>query len=235
MPLHSRIAVSIFLVCAFLAAAAPAATAADTLPEGFVDVKEVIPAIQMELRYATDENFIGRPIDGYLGERCILTREAADALKQVQGELTRFGLGLKIYDAYRPQQAVDHFVRWAKDLKDTTMKKQYYPNVKKGDLFKKGYIAERSGHSRGSTVDVTIVSLTPPMRGTELDMGTPFDFFGPESWPDNPSLSPEQRAHRLLLRLVMTRHGFKPYAQEWWHFTLENEPYPDTYFNFPVQ
>jgi D-alanyl-D-alanine dipeptidase len=224
----------ILLICAFLSATVPA-TAADSLPEGFVDAKEVIPTIQVELRYATDNNFIGRPIDGYLGKRCILTREAANALKQVQDELTGFGLGLKIYDAYRPQQAVDHFVRWAKDHGDTAMKKQYYPDVKKEDLFRKGYIAEQSGHSRGSTVDVTIISLAPPKRGTELDMGTPFDFFGPESWPDNLSLSPDRRAHRLLLRLVMTRHGFKPYDKEWWHFTLENEPYLDTYFNFPVQ
>lgn len=234
MPLHKGLTVLTLFICAFLATAAPAYPG-NTLPEGFVDVKEVIPTIQVELRYTTDNNFIGRPIDGYSGERCILSRDAANALKQVQEKLERFGLGLKIYDAYRPQQAVDHFVRWAKDLKDTAMKKHYYPNVNKEDLFKEGYIAERSGHSRGSTVDVTIVSLAPAARGTDLDMGTPFDFFGPESWPDNPSLSPDQRAHRLLLRLVMTRHGFKPYAQEWWHFTLENEPYPDTYFSFPVQ
>jgi zinc D-Ala-D-Ala dipeptidase len=234
MPHHERLTVLILLICAFLSAAMPA-TAADTLPDGFVDVKELIPTIHVDLRYATDDNFVGRPIDGYLVNRCILTREAAHALKQVQDELTGFGLGLKIFDAYRPQRAVDHFVRWAKDLGDTAMKSRYYPEVKKGDLFKKGYIAERSGHSRGSTVDVTIVSLTIPTYGTELDMGTRFDFFGRESWPENLSLPPDPRANRLLLRAVMMKYGFKPYSKEWWHFTLENEPYPDTYFNFPVR
>ncbi len=234
MPLHKRFAVLTLLICAFQAVAMPV-IAGDKLPEGFVYVKEVIPTIQVDLRYATDNNFIGRPIDGYRAQKCILTRGAANALRQVQDELTRFGFGLKIFDAYRPQRAVDNFVRWAEDLKDTAMKKQHYPDVNKRDLFSKGYIAARSGHSRGSTIDLTLVSLTCPNRGTELDMGTPFDFFSPKSWPDDLSIPPDARAHRLLLRSVMTKYGFKPYDKEWWHFTLENEPYPDTYFNFPVQ
>ena len=231
---RKRFIAPLFLLWSFAITAVPA-IAEDKLPEGFVYVKEMIPTIQVDMRYARDNNFVGRPISGYLKPRCILTREATNALRKVQEELARFGLGLKIYDAYRPQQAVDNFVQWAKDLKDTVMKRQYYPNVKKQDLFTKGYIAERSGHSRGSTVDLTIVSLTEPTWGTELDMGTHFDFFSPRSWPDDLSLSPDQRAHRLLLRSVMTKYGFKPYDKEWWHFTLQNEPYPATYFNFPVQ
>jgi zinc D-Ala-D-Ala dipeptidase len=228
-----RLGVTLFL--AFFVAIAAAAHAGKALPEGFVDVKEVVPTIQVEPRYATENNFVGSVVDGYLAPRCILTREAANALKQVQEDLMRFGLGLKIYDGYRPQQAVDHFVRWAKDPDDAVAKSRYYPDVDKHNLFREGYISSRSGHSRGSTVDLTIVSMTPPTLGAELDMGTPFDFFGPESWPDNPSLAPEQRAHRLLLRSVMTGHGFKPFEKEWWHFTLEDEPYPERYFNFPVQ
>lgn len=128
---------------------------------------------------------------------------------------------------------MDQFVRWAKDWDDVAMKQEFYPAVEKKNLFRDGYIAARSSHSRGSTVDLTLVSLDGP--GTELDMGSPFDYFGPPSWPDSAAVSPAQRAHRLLLRTLMTKHGFKPYPQEWWHFTLEGEPFPETYFDFPVQ
>ncbi len=205
------------------------------LPDGFVYVETVIPNIKTELRYATSDNFIGRPVDGYLKPRCILTKEAAAALKKVQEELNSFGLGLKIYDAYRPQRAVEHFVRWSEDLRDTKMKYSYYPNVKKKNLFRDGYIAKKSSHSRGSTVDLTIVSMKGSEANAEIDMGTGFDLFDTRSWPDDPSISASQRAHRLLLHLIMKKHGFEPYPKEWWHFTLENDPLPDTYFDFPVE
>ncbi|MCE5335140.1 MAG: M15 family metallopeptidase [Desulfobacteraceae bacterium] len=204
------------------------------LPEGFVYVDEAIPGIVVELRYYTDHNFVGERIDGYLKPRCILAREAAEALKGVQEDLARFGLGLKIYDAYRPQRAVDHFVRWAADLGDVRMKPEFYPNVDKSTLFD-GYIAKKSGHTRGGTVDLTIVSTTGRDAPQDLDMGGPFDFFGPLSWPEYAEISPAQRAHRILLKTLMEKHGFKPYSKEWWHFTLIREPFPETYFNFPIQ
>ena len=206
--------------------------AATPLPEGFVYLEDVIPSIRLEICYFSDNNFTGRPVDGYLKPRAILTREAAAALKGVQDELLPFGLGIKLFDAYRPQRAVDSFVRWAADLNDTTAKTRYYPEVAKQDLFNDGYIAAKSSHSRGSTVDLTIVELS---SGTELDMGSPFDFFGPISWPDSTLVPPPRLAHRLLLRTLMMKYGFYPYAQEWWHFTLANEPYPETYFDFPVE
>jgi len=224
----------LFLLLFFPPSFSGAEQLAESLPKGFVRLDQVIPDIRIELRYATNHNFVGERIDGYLQPRPILSREAAVALKKAQEELRRFGLGLKLYDAYRPQRAVDHFVRWAGDLKDTRMKGEFYPGVRKEDLFRDDYIAYRSGHSRGSTVDLTIA----PLGGgavRELDMGSGFDFFGPESWPEYGGITPEQRAHRMLLQTVMKKNGFRPYPREWWHFTLENEPYPDTYFNFPVR
>jgi len=210
-------------------------TQSHALPQGFVYAEQVIPNIKIELRYCTDNNFIGTPVDGYLKPRCIITKEAARALKRVQEELNPLGLGLKIYDAYRPQRAVDHFVRWARDLNDVKMKADYYPDVKKEDLFTKGYIASRSGHSRGSTVDLTLISLQESEAGNEIDMGTAFDLFDAKSWPGDLSVSASQRAHRLLHRVLMEKHGFQSYQKEWWHFTLKNEPFPNTYFNFPVE
>jgi len=207
----------------------------DPLPKGFVYVDRVIPNIVIDLKYYTAHNFVGGRIDGYLKPRCILSKEATAALLQVQQALRPFGLGLKIFDAYRPQQAVDHFVRWAKDLEDTRTKAEFYPGISKNVLIKDGYIAARSSHSRGSTVDLTIISLQAETAGQELDMGTHFDFFGPASSSFFPGLSPAQRAHRMLLHTLMKRHGFEPYSEEWWHFTLRNEPFSDTYFNFPVQ
>ena len=203
------------------------------LPPGFVYLDESIPDIVVELRYRSSNNFLGRPVDGYQAERAILSQPAASALARVQAELRPYGLGIKIFDAYRPQRAVDHFVRWARDIGDTQMQAEYYPEVDKRNLFREDYIAERSGHSRGSTVDLTLVSLDEPHRA--LDMGTPFDYFGPASWPDHPGLSPQQKANRLLLRSLMMQHGFRPYPKEWWHFTLNDEPHPETYFDFPVE
>ena len=205
---------------------------ASELPKGFVDLSELAPGIRVDLRYHGSDNFVGGPVDGYEKPRCLMTRPTAEALAKVQAELKGFGLGLKIFDAYRPQRAVDHFVRWAKDLKDTRMKARYYPDVAKKDLFKEGYIAAKSGHSRGSTVDVTIISLK---TGEELEMGTGWDHFGPESWPTSTAVGTSQRAHRMLLRSLMTKHGFLPLKEEWWHFTLKDEPFHDTYFDFPIR
>jgi len=206
----------------------------EKLPEGFVYVDDIIPEIEIELRYYTSHNFVGERIDGYLKANCIMTKEAAGALKKVQKELKPFGLGLKIFDAYRPQQAVDHFIRWAENLSDIRMKEEFYPHVEKKNLFEDGYVETRSSHSRGSTVDITIVSLQSNTQGKELDMGSNYDFFGRESWPCYPDISTSQRSHRMLLQILMKKHGFEPYPKEWWHFTLKNEPFPVTYFNFPI-
>ena len=201
------------------------------IPSGFVDLKKSVPGIVVDLRYYDKNNFIGQPIDGYNAEVCYVSGSAAKALEAVQSELLSFGLGLKVFDAYRPQRAVNHFVRWAKDLNDTKMKKYYYPDIQKSKLFEKGYIAVHSGHSRGSTVDVSLIDIE---TGKELDMGTEFDFFSPTSWPTSAAVTVQQRANRLLLRSIMLRHGFRPLQEEWWHFTLDNEPYPTTYFDFPI-
>lgn len=205
---------------------------AQQLPKGFVYLKHVAPKIQQELRYLSRNNFIGRPINGYLKNVVIVTKPTAIALKGVQRALKKEQLGLKIYDSYRPQRAVNHFVRWAKVLHDTLKKHEYYPNVPKKELFKRGFIASKSGHTRGSTVDLTIIDLT---TGKELDMGSPYDFFGEESHPYYPKLTKQQLKNRIRLRKVMLRFGFKPYENEWWHFTLKKEPFPDTYFDFPVK
>jgi D-alanyl-D-alanine dipeptidase len=205
---------------------------AGDLPEGFVYIDEVITDITVELRYAGSNNFIGQPIDGYESGRCIISTDAAYALKRAQAALKKFGLGLKIFDAYRPQRAVDNFVRWAADTLDTRMKQQYYPTVRKSQLFDKGYIAEKSGHSRGSTVDLTLIDLN---TGKELDMGSPWDFFGEKSHIDYSGITAQQRANRMLINFVLTEYGFSPYSNEWWHFTLRNEPFPKTYFDFVIK
>ncbi|AWB35542.1 peptidase M15 [Orrella marina] len=219
-----------FLLCSVVLLVWPARVWA--LPDGFVYVDEMVPGVSVDLRYATANNFLGTPVDGYDANRAAISEPAARALAQVQADLNRFGLGLKVFDAYRPQTAVNHFVRWAKDVADTQNKASYYPDVDKADLFDLDYIAERSGHSRGSTVDLTLISSDD---GAELDMGSGFDFFGVESWPEYSDLTAQQRANRMLLQQVMTRHGFKPYPKEWWHFTLADEPYPDTYYDFLVR
>ncbi len=205
------------------------------LPEGFGYVVDSIPDIQLEMRYCYNDNFVGRPIEGYNEPVCILSLEAISALKKVQDELKEKGLGLKLYDAYRPQQAVDQFVRWARRLNDTITKRKYYPEVKKQHLFKEGYIASKSGHSRGSTVDLTIIYLEGEQKGKELDMGSAWDFFGPISWPRSEHINKEQLKNRMLLRETMSKFGFRPLHTEWWHFTLRNEPYPTTYFDFEVE
>lgn len=204
------------------------------MPDNFVELKMYIPTINLDIRYFTTDNFVGTRIDGYKSPKALLSVRAANALRNIQSELAIFGLGLKIYDAYRPQQAVDHFIRWAKDPNDIKMKLNYYPELDKESLFKQGYLIDRSSHSRGSAVDVSIVSLhkTDP---EELDMGTDWDFFGPDSWPQSFTVTPQQRANRMFLYHMMRKHGFKPHEKEWWHFTLENEPYPDQYFDTPIQ
>jgi D-alanyl-D-alanine dipeptidase len=204
---------------------------AKEIPHGFVVVKEMIPSVELEIKYHSSDNFIGIPIDGYLSQRAILTIEATKALKKVQNELQSFGLGLKIFDAYRPQKAVDHFVRWGKDLSDKKMKAEFYPTVEKRNLFKDGYIAKHSGHSRGSTVDLTIINFQTKI---ELDMGSNFDLFGKRSWVKHINITASQRANRMLLHTIMLKHNFKFYPQEWWHFTLKNEPYKN-YFDFDVE
>lgn len=201
------------------------------LPKGFVYVEKIIPNIKVELRYITTNNFVGKPIEGYIANKLILTKETTVALKSVQDELKTYGFSLKVYDAYRPQRAVNHFMRWAKDLNDTINKQEFYPNVKKSNLFKEGYIASRSGHSRGSTLDITIIDN---ITSEELDMGSAYDFFGEVSWVNYKGISEAQQANRLLLQTVMEKHGFINYPKEWWHFTLQNEPFPETYFDFEI-
>lgn len=202
------------------------------LPEGFVYINDFIPNAVIDLRYSTDHNFIGKPIDDYKSQKCIISKKAAIALKEVEKELAEYGFGIKIFDSYRPQRAVDHFVRWAKVLDDTLTKSEFYPTVDKKDLFKKGFITSKSSHTRGSTVDLTIINLKDEKK---LDMGSNFDYFGKLSWVISSNITTEQQAHRALLQIIMKKNGFKNYSKEWWHFTLKNEPFPKTYFDFPVE
>lgn len=220
-----------FVAVAVLAATMLAKCILAAMPEGFVPVGEAVPDAILEIRYYSTYNFTGERIDGYEEPVAILTKEAAQALKAASDDAMRRGYRLKIYDAYRPQRAIAHFMRWAKDLSDVRMKACFYPNLDKSVLFAQGYIAEKSGHSRGSTVDLTLFDMA---SGKELDMGGTFDFFGEESHPDWRGVTEAQFANRMTLRAIMTAHGFKPLAEEWWHFTLSKEPYPDTYFDFPV-
>ena len=200
---------------------------------GFVLLTDVIPDAILEIRYYSTFNFVGERIDGYFAPLAYLTEEAANALKKASDSLKKQGYRIKIYDAYRPQMAVDHFKRWSEDLRATEMKPYFYPDVDKSEMFTKGYIAERSGHSRGSTVDLTLVDM---MTGMEVDMGSGFDFFGEISHSENTDgLTDIQINNRAILRKAMVGNGFMPLPEEWWHFTLENEPYPDTYFDFSVK
>ena len=198
----------------------------------FVCIGDLIPDAIPEIRYYTTFNFIGERIDGYEQPVALLTREAAEALKQVSDDLLGEGYRMKIFDAYRPQKAVDHFMRWAQDLSDTRMKPFFYPNTDKSEVIPRGYVAEHSGHSRGSTVDLTLFDMR---THRDADMGGPFDFFGELSHPDYKGITEEQYANRMLLRDAMQRRGFLPLAEEWWHFTLADEPFPETYFTFPVR
>ena len=197
----------------------------------FVLLTDAVPDAILEIRYFSTYNFVGDRIDGYEEPVALLTKEAAAALKDASDAFLSMGYRLKIYDAYRPQMAVSHFVRWAADTGDVRMKEYFYPDLEKDVLFPQGYIAEHSGHRRGSTVDLTLFDMAAEK---ELDMGGTFDFFGEISHPDYKDITDEQYANRMLLREVMLKHGFKPLAEEWWHFTLADEPYPDTYFTFPV-
>ena len=197
----------------------------------FVRVTDVIPDVILEIRYYSTYNFVGERIDGYELPIALMTREAADSLKAVNDELKAHGYRIKIWDAYRPQRAVNHFIRWAENISDTAMKAVFYPMVDKSVLFERGYIYARSSHSRGSTVDLTLLDAA---TGRELDMGSPFDWFGEESHPDYPCPLYRQSDNRKILHNAMVRHGFEGIDSEWWHFTLRNEPYPDTYFDFPI-
>jgi len=200
------------------------------LPNGFVYINDIDNSIKIDLRYSTNNNFTGKVIDGYESNKAIISYQAAKSLSQVQKDLLKRNLSLKIYDAYRPQMAVNYFISWAGDPSDTINKSLYYPKIEKSQLFPLGFIAERSGHSRGSTVDLTIIDIK---TNKELDMGTPYDFFGTESSTDFTNITDKQISNRLLLREVMTKNGFKNYPMEWWHYTLELEPF-DNYFNFLI-
>lgn len=202
----------------------------------FVDLTDQLPGIVLDLKYCSSDNFMGTPVDGYEAPKAWLTEPAALALVGVQRALGRFDLGLKIFDAYRPQRAVDHFLRWCDSPCEAALKARYYPSLEKAELFSEGYLSKSSSHSRGSTVDLTIVSLNnSDDRSAELDMGTIFDFFGPESWLDYDRLPLQARANRLLLQQLMVDAGFIPFHHEWWHFTLRDEPYPHTAFDIPIR
>ena len=210
----------------------------------FVNLAEAVPDVILEIRYYSTYNFVGTRIDGYEEPIALLTRQAADSLRAVSDDLMKQGYRLKIFDAYRPQCAVNHFVRWAADVNDTLMRRYFYPNVDRSKLFELGYIAKKSGHTRGSTVDLTLFDMATEK---EVDMGGTFDWFGREShinyggnpktgkYIGNASITAEQFHNRMILRQAMLRHGFKPISEEWWHFTLRNEPFPNTYFTFPVK
>lgn len=199
---------------------------------GFVYLAEHVPGVRIEPRYYSMDNFLGTRVDGYRRPVILVCRPAADALAKVQQDLAARGLGLKVFDAYRPQKAVDHFVRWAKDAADTKMKSRYYPEIPKDRLFELGYIAEKSGHTRGSAVDLTLVHQD---TGEELDMGSRWDFFGETSHHDSPLVGELATRNREILRRAMVEHGFEPYPNEWWHYSLAREPYPETYFDFDVR
>jgi D-alanyl-D-alanine dipeptidase len=224
--------IEIIAASVFAASAALAQTTEAPRPDDFVDLQRIVHGLQIEMRYVGNDNFVGRPITGYEVNIVYLTLEAATSLGEVRNMLATEGLGLKVFDGYRPQRAVDDFMQWASDPDDRAMKETYYPAVDKSMLIPNGYIAERSGHSRGSTVDLTLVDLE---SGEELDMGSPYDYFDTTSWPSSTSVSETARDNRIKLREVMVKHGFEPLEEEWRHFTLRNEPYPDTHFDFPVR
>lgn len=228
----------------------------DKMPDKFTDIQKIIPDIMLDIRYYTAHNFVGERVDGYLAPKCYLTKDAALALAEVQKELEPYSLSLKIYDCYRPQRSVSHFVRWAKEIENTKTMKEFYSTVDKRNLFRDGYIAEKSGHSRGSTVDLTISPSPAPKQAdyipgqplfecylpaekrfadNSIDMGTGFDCFHELTHTANPNITRQQKINRLLLKSLMEKHGFKNYDMEWWHYTLRNEPYPDTYFNFVIE
>ena len=198
---------------------------------GFVLLADFVPGIVQEIRYYSTYNFVGDRVDGYEEPVALLTREAARALKRVAGEVNAQGYRLKIFDAYRPACAVRHFVLWGVEDLDLRMKPYFYPDLEKQELFKQGYIASQSSHSRGSAVDLTLLDM---QTGREVDMGSPFDLFSEASHPDSRQVTQEQYDNRMFLQSAMTRNGFAPIDCEWWHFALRDEPYPEIYFEFPV-
>jgi D-alanyl-D-alanine dipeptidase len=229
---------------------------ADKMPEGFVNIRDAIPDIQVDIRYFTPHNFMGEKVNGYNAAKCIITKEAAEALALVQKDLSVFSLGLKIYDCYRPQRAVNHFVKWATQIDNTKTKEEFYPTIDKINLFKDGYIDSKSGHSRGSTVDLTVIPIPPRQQDNyvpgqklyecylpagqrfgdnSIDMGTGFDCFHELSHTQNGNVSLQQRINRLLLKVLMEKQGFRNFEKEWWHYTLNNEPHPDIYFDFTIE
>ncbi|MFI5758778.1 M15 family metallopeptidase [Streptomyces sp. NPDC051569] len=242
-------------VTATAAASAGRAAPGPGAPPEFVALRSVAPTVVQEMRYRTPHDFMGEPVTGYEQPVCLLTRPAAEALRRAQAELLRRGYSLKVYDCYRPQRAVDHFVRWARDLQDERMKPEFYPRVDKSRLFADGYLAEKSGHSRGGTVDLTIVRLPalptrPYVPGEKLapcygpkkdrfpdnsvDMGTGFDCFDTLAHTDDPRIQGRQRENRQLLKRTLAGAGFVNLPEEWWHFTYRPETFPDRYFDFPV-
>ncbi|MDY6399495.1 MAG: M15 family metallopeptidase [Synergistales bacterium] len=227
-----KILAALILFCVFLFCGQSYAEVDPMDSSGFVKLAEAVPDVILEIRYYSTYNFVGDRIEGYETPVAYLTKEAAAALKEVSDEVIKKGYRLKIYDAYRPQRAVSHFARWAKDIKDTRMKKYFYPELDKSVLFDQGYIDYKSGHSRGSTLDLTLFDMKTEK---EVDMGGTFDYFGVKSHPDYKKITKKQYNNRMILRNAMTAHGFRPLSTEWWHFTLNNEPYPDTYFDFPVE
>jgi len=222
------------------------------MPEGFVDIADVAPDIVVDARYAGSNNFLGRPARGYGAARCLLTKPAASALAEVQRDLAAFGLGLLVYDCYRPQRAVDDFAAWSRDTKGAATNPSHHPIVPRSELFARGYIAARSGHSRGSTVDLTLIPAGPPARGAvpprdcrsiggplapdgSLNMGTTFDCFDERAHAADASVPVEARRNRLLLKMAMEKRGFVAYEAEWWHFTLAKEPHRDKAFDFEIE
>lgn len=200
-----------------------------------VSVTDLDASIRLDIRYAGSDNFVGTPIDGYEAAKCLLAEPAARALAAVQVDLQSDGLGLLVFDCYRPQRAVEHFLHWAADTADQRTKSAYYPNVSKRELVARGYIAAKSVHSRGSAADVALLRFDSWGGADPVDMGTAFDFFDERSHRDAPGISEEARENRALLRDAMQRHGFRPLREEWWHFTFQPEPYPDLYFDVPVR
>lgn len=225
-------------------------------PQNFVYLKDIDPTIIQEMRYAGYHNFVGHPLPGYEKATCILTREAAEQLKAIQQQLKPLGYSLKVYDCYRPQKTVDFFIVWSQDIKQQSMKAEFYPNVNKKDVFKLNYVAAQSSHSRGSTIDLTIVKLPAKIqpvyrpnqplvscyapyqqryRDNSINMGTGYDCFDKLAHPDNTNISSQEYLNRMFLNYWMTKYGFVGVETEWWHFTLKNEPYPGTYFNFVIK
>jgi zinc D-Ala-D-Ala dipeptidase len=229
-PLHR---VGVLLTMATLLLAACATSGPDRNGRDLMDVQHVVPTVHLDIRYASADNFVGMPIRGYEAPKCLLLRPAAEALADVERELRRDGHALRVFDCYRPQRAVRHFVEWTRDSGDTRTKPRYYPNLDKSALLGE-YIAETSGHSRGATIDLTLMRCDAD-RCTPLDMGTPFDFFDERAHTDSPLVSAAQRANRHRLRAAMARHGFRNYSSEWWHYTLVLDPAPVRAFDEPVR